>query len=237
MTLALYDQDAYLQSCDAHVIAVDGQHIALDQTIAYPTGGGQPGDRGELVTADGHRFVFATTRKDRERHLIWHTIEGTPPRVGESLIVQIDWERRHRHMRFHTALHVLCCVVKAPVTGGQIGHDRARLDFDIDIQLLNADGIAHAVNEITAEDLPTRTLMVTEEECDANPQWVKTMSVSPPRGVGMIRLLEIPGIDLQPCGGTHVRNLNEIGPILVTKVRNEGKKNKRVEIAFVADIP
>jgi misacylated tRNA(Ala) deacylase len=152
--------------------------------------------------------------------------------VGEAVTLGIDWDRRHRHMRLHTALHVMSCVVIAPVTGGQIATDKARLDFDIDMALLDASRIEQGVNEITARAIETETVWITDEELEARPELVKTMSVQPPRGAGRVRLLRIPGVDLQPCGGTHVRNLGEIGPIRVLRIRNEGKRNKRVEIAL-----
>jgi misacylated tRNA(Ala) deacylase len=236
MTLAIYNDDAYQTDIEATVIAVEDSKVALDQTIAYPTGGGQPGDQGVVELASGERLAFTDTTKDKSTAsppLIWHHIPGATLAVGDRVRLHLDWQRRHQHMRFHTCMHVLCSVVKAPVTGGQIQQDRARLDFDIDMSLLDATAIAAAVNRITSQDIATRTLLVSDADLDAHPEWVKTMSVSPPRGVGLIRLLEIPGVDLQPCGGTHVRHLNEIGPIEVLRIRNEGKRNKRVEIGFV----
>ena len=135
-------------------------------------------------------------------------------------------------MRLHTALHVMSCVVVAPVTGGNIAQDKARLDFDIDINLLDAEKIERETNAIIARGLDTETVWITDAELDARPDLVKTMSVQPPRGAGRVRLLRIPGVDLQPCGGTHVKNIGEIGAIRVVRIRNEGKRNKRVEIAF-----
>jgi misacylated tRNA(Ala) deacylase len=135
-------------------------------------------------------------------------------------------------MRIHTSLHVLSCVVVAPVTGGNIAADRGRLDFDIDMSLLDAARIESGVNELIARAIDTETVWITDEELDARPELVKTMSVQPPRGAGRVRLLRIPGIDLQPCGGTHVKNIGEIGPIKVLRIRNEGRRNKRVEVGF-----
>jgi misacylated tRNA(Ala) deacylase len=154
------------------------------------------------------------------------------PEVGEAVGLEIDWDRRYAHMRLHTALHVMSCVVVAPVTGGNISADKGRLDFDIDLALLDADRIAGGTNELIARAVPTETVWITDEELDARPELVKTMSVQPPRGAGRIRLLRIPDIDLQPCGGTHVANIAEIGGITVLRIRNEGKRNKRVEIAL-----
>jgi len=238
MTKALYNDNAYLTECEAMVMAVHDTKIALDQTIAYPTGGGQPADHGWIEWTTGQRLPFIDTVKDKSpatTGLIWHHVAEAGLQVGDRVKVVLDWNRRHRHMRFHTCMHVLCSVIKAPVTGGQIQSDRARLDFDIDLAKLDAGAIEAAVNALTAQSIDTRTLLVSDAELDAHPEWVKTMSVSPPRGVGMIRLLDIPGVDLQPCGGTHVRNLTEIGPIKVLRIRNEGKRNKRVEIGFQAD--
>jgi misacylated tRNA(Ala) deacylase len=159
---------------------------------------------------------------------------GAPlPEPGETLSLEIDWERRYKLMRLHTALHVMSCVVVAPVTGGNIAPDKARLDFDIDINLLNAERIEQGTNELIARGIATETVWITDEELDARPELVKTMSVQPPRGAGRVRLLNIPGIDLQPCGGTHVANIAEIGGIKVLKIRSEGKRNRRVEIALV----
>ncbi len=157
---------------------------------------------------------------------------ATQPEAGESVGLELDWERRYALMRLHTALHVMSCVVIAPVTGGNIAPDKARLDFDIDIALLDANRIADGTNELIARGVATETVWITDEELDARPELVKTMSVQPPRGAGRIRLLRIPDIDLQPCGGTHVANIAEIGGIQVTRIRNEGKRNKRVEIVL-----
>jgi misacylated tRNA(Ala) deacylase len=152
------------------------------------------------------------------------------PEPGEQLMLEIDWNRRYALMRLHTALHVMSCVVVAPVSGGNIAPDKARLDFDIDMNLLNAERIEQGTNELLARGIATETVWITDEELEARPELVKTMSVQPPRGAGRVRLLRIPGIDLQPCGGTHVANIGEIGAIKVVRIRNEGKRNKRVEI-------
>ena len=152
--------------------------------------------------------------------------------MGEPVTIAIDWERRYAMMKLHTCLHVLSCVVVAPVTGGHIAPDKARLDFDIDMSLLDAERITEGVNALIARQVPTETVWITDAELDARPELVKTMSVSPPRGAGRVRLLRIEGIDLQPCGGTHVANIGEIGQMRVTRIRSEGKRNKRVEIVL-----
>jgi misacylated tRNA(Ala) deacylase len=154
------------------------------------------------------------------------------PRVGETVTLEIDWARRYALMRLHTALHVMSCVVVAPVTGGNISPDKARLDFDIDMSLLDAAKIERETNALISRRIETETVWISDDELDARPDLVKTMSVQPPRGAGRVRLLRIPGIDLQPCGGTHVRNIAEIGGIRVLKIRSEGRHNRRVEIAL-----
>ena len=154
------------------------------------------------------------------------------PEVGETLTLEIDWRRRYALMRLHTALHVMSCVVLAPVTGGNIAPDKARLDFDIDMSLLDAKRIEQETNALLARGVETQTVWITDEELDSRPELVKTMSVQPPRGTGRVRLLRIPDIDLQPCGGTHVKNIAEIGGIRVIKIRSEGRRNRRVEIAL-----
>jgi misacylated tRNA(Ala) deacylase len=235
-TELLFRNDAYLRTAVATVVAVHERNIELDRTIFYPLGGGQAGDTGCLVRANGERIIIADTRKgdavDSVRHL---PAPGMPqPGPGETLTLEIDWPRRYAMMRLHTALHVISCVVVAPVTGGNISPDKARLDFDIDMSLLDAEKIERETNAIIARAVETETIWITDAELDVRPELVKTMSVQPPRGAGRVRLLSIPGIDLQPCGGTHVKNIAEIGGIRVVKIRSEGKRNKRVEIVLAA---
>lgn len=232
----LFRDDAYLKSATARVLQVHERGIELDRTIFYPMGGGQPGDSGVLVRASGERIVIADTRRGEAPGSVCHiSALGMPrPQAGELLSLEIDWQRRYALMRLHTALHLLSCVVVAPVSGGNIAPDKARLDFDIDMALLDAEHITHQTNALIASGASTETVWITDQELDAHPELVKTMSVQPPRGVGSVRLLRIPGIDLQPCGGTHVRNIAEIGAIRVTRVRNEGKRNKRVEIVLAS---
>jgi misacylated tRNA(Ala) deacylase len=233
-TELLFRDDAYAKGATARVVAADERGIELDRTIFYPLGGGQQGDTGVLVRANGERIAITDTRKgdamDSVRHIV---APGTAlPEQGESVSLEIDWARRYALMRLHTALHVMSCVVVAPVTGGNIAPDKARLDFDIDMSLLDAGKIERETNALVARAVETETVWITDEELDARPELVKTMSVQPPRGAGRVRLLRIPGIDLQPCGGTHVRNIGEIGAIRVIKIRSEGRRNRRVEIAL-----
>jgi misacylated tRNA(Ala) deacylase len=233
-TQLLFRDDAYLRSASAQVVAVGERGVELDRTVFYPQGGGQAGDSGALVRASGERIAIADTRKgDGEGRVLHVPASGAPlPEPGEVVTLEIDWLRRHRLMRLHTALHLLSCVISAPVTGGNIVPDKARLDFDIDLSQLNAAHIERATNALIAAGAATETVWITDEELSAQPELVKTMSVQPPRGAGRVRLLRIPGIDLQPCGGTHVANIAEIEGIRVLRIRSEGRRNKRVEIAL-----
>jgi misacylated tRNA(Ala) deacylase len=228
MTQLLFRDDPYLRSCEATVVAVRENVVELDRTVFYPVGGGQPGDSGRI----GDSRVTDTLKGDGETVL--HALEpgAAVPQVGAKVLAEIDWERRHRHMRFHTALHLLGAVVKAPVTGGRIGTDKAHLDFDIEMDKLVKGAIETAVNALVDAAHDTRSSWITDTELDARPELVKTMSVAPPRGAGRVRLMEIPGIDLQACGGTHVRNTREVGRLAVAKIRSEGKRNKRVTLVF-----
>lgn len=233
-TQMLFRVDAYLKTASARVLAMTERGIELDSTIFYPLGGGQPGDSGVLVRQSGERIAIVDTRKGDTIDSVLHLPAAGSVQLepGEPVTLEIDWERRYALMRLHTALHVMSCVVVAPVSGGNIAPDKGRLDFDIDMNLLNAERIERATNELLARQIATETIWITDAELEARPELVKTMSVQPPRGAGRVRLLSIPGIDLQPCGGTHVRNIAEIGSIRVVRIRNEGKRNKRVEIAL-----
>ena len=228
MTQLLFRDDPYLRSCEATVVAVRENVVELDRTVFYPVGGGQPGDSGRI----GDARVTDTLKGEGETVL--HALEpgAAVPQVGAKVLAEIDWERRHRHMRLHTALHLLGAVVKAPVTGGRIGTDKAHLDFDIEMDKLVRGEIESAVNALVDAAHDTRSSWITDAELDARPELVKTMSVAPPRGAGRVRLMEIPGIDLQACGGTHVRNTREVGHLAIAKIRSEGKRNKRVTVVF-----
>lgn len=230
----LFREDAYLRRAGARVTAVHQGGIELDRTIFYPLGGGQVGDTGFLLRENGERIAITDTRKDEARDIVVHLPApgAGQPEAGEPVTLEIDWPRRYRLMRLHTALHVMSCVVVAPVTGGNISPDKARLDFQIDMSLLNGERIENEVNSLIARGVDTETVWISDEELEARPELVKTMSVQPPRGHGRVRLLRIAGIDLQPCGGTHVRNIAEIGGIRVVRIRNEGKNNRRVEIVL-----
>jgi misacylated tRNA(Ala) deacylase len=222
----LFRDDPYLNACEATVLAVNGNAVELDRTVFYPMGGGQAGDTGKIGS-----WRVLDTRKGGDSVL--HMLEpDAAPQAGMKVQVELDWERRHRLMRLHTALHLLCAVVQAPVTGGRIAEDKAHLDFDIEMDKLVKDTIEGRLNELVSSSIPTRAVWISDAELDAQPALVKTMSVAPPRGEGRVRLLEIPGVDLQACGGTHVRNTGEIGKLSVARIRSEGKRNKRVTLAF-----
>ena len=229
MSELLFRDDPYLQACEATVIAVQAGALELDRTVFYPLGGGQAGDIGTIGPLN-----VIDTRKGEAPESVLHLIApGTRlPEPGTKLPIRIDWQRRHRLMRFHTALHLLGAVVKAPVTGGRIAEDKAHLDFDIEMEKLDKAEIESRLNALIAEAHATRAGWITDAELDARPDLVKTMSVAPPRGEGRVRLLEIPGVDLQACGGTHVANTAEIGRVAVAKIRSEGKRNKRVTLVF-----
>ena len=229
MAELLFREDSYLQACDATVLAVHGEAIELDRTVFYPLGGGQPGDVGTIGP-----LKVVDTRKGDAPESVLHVVEpgARLPDPGTKLATRIHWQRRHRLMRFHTALHLLGAVVKAPVTGGRIAEDKAHLDFDIEMEKLDKSEIESRLNALIVEAHATHPRWITDAELDARPDLVKTMSVAPPRGEGRVRLLEIPGVDLQACGGTHVANTAEIGRVAVAKIRSEGKRNKRVTLVF-----
>lgn len=234
MAELLFRDDAYARSCRARVVAVTPAGIELDRTVFYPTGGGQPGDTGRLVRADGTAVRIAGTVKGEGPEAVMHLPDPTAPALqpGEEVEAVLDWERRYRHMRFHTALHLLCAVVPAPVTGGQVAEDKARLDFDIAMDRLVKETIEAYLNRLADESHPVRARWIAEEELDARPELVRTMSVQPPRGQGAVRVLEIEGVDLQPCGGTHVADTREVGRLAVLRIRSEGARNRRVILGF-----
>jgi len=232
MTRELFREDSYLKSCRARVVASGPEGVVLDQTVFYPMGGGQPGDTGTLIFDDGKRLTVADTRKGEAGivHLLAPGAEA--PAAGSELTAEIDWDRRHRHMRMHTSLHLLCAVIPAGVTGGQIGAERSRLDFDPGEVVFDKDKIEAEINRLIGEDHKVAPRWIDEAELDAKPDLVRTMSVKPPRGTGKIRLLDIANIDLQPCGGTHVARTGEIGRVAVEKIESKGKRNRRVVLTL-----
>lgn len=242
MTEALFRSDAYLRSCDAVVTRIADDGVELDRTVFYPLGGGQAGDSGWLVTADGTRLRVMDARKSRHEgatpddtlHLLdpasgWrdHLQPGTAVRA------EIEWERRLRHMRFHTATHLLCAVVRQLVDGCSITSDYARLDFAM-TDLLDKAEVQTGLDRLIAAGHPVSCEWITDEQMLANPQLVKSMSVSPPIGYGRVRLLRVQDVDLQPCGGTHVRNTAEIGAVRVAKIEKKSARTRRVVLEFAA---
>ena len=234
VTEEVFRQDAYARSCTARITMVDEVGVRLDRTVFYPLGGGQPGDTGELVLDDGATMRIVDTRKGEAPGEIVHVPETSadPGLVGCEVTARIDWDRRHRLMRMHTCLHLLCSLVPAPVTGGSIRDGSGRLDFDLPQSTLDKTDLTARLNRLVAEDHPVTPRWISEEELDANPSLVRTMSVAPPRGQGRVRILDIEGVDLQPCGGTHVASIGEIGRVRVTKIEKKGRQNRRVTIAF-----
>jgi misacylated tRNA(Ala) deacylase len=230
----IFREDAYQKSCEATVVAADAAGIRLDRTVFYPMGGGQPGDCGVLRLPDGTALTILDTRKGEGPDEILHQPEegAALPAAGTAVVAEIDWERRHRLMRMHTCLHLLCAVVPGEVTGGSVGDGKGRLDFNLPEVIPDKDEVAAQLNRIIAEDHEVRPRWISEAELEANPQLVRTMSVKPPTGAGRVRVLEIEGVDLQPCGGTHVRRTGEIGPVRVAKIENKGRQNRRFNIAF-----
>ncbi len=229
MAELLFRDDAYLASCQATVVAVHWDAVELDRTVFYPLGGGQAGDTGMIGDV-----CVVDTRKGESPDSVLHVFApgSTIPKIGAEVKAGIDWERRYRLMRFHTALHLLGAIVKAPVTGGRIAEDKAHLDFDIEMERLVKEEIESRINELIISNSKTTASWISDATLDARPDLVKTMSVAPPRGEGGVRLVEIAGLDLQACGGTHVKNTSEIGPLAVARIRSEGKRNRRVTICF-----
>ena len=238
MAELLFRNDAYLRECAAVITRVGATSVELDRTVFYAAAGGQAGDSGVLTLADGQALRVIDTRKGQESDDVVHHIDpasmaGARIEPGMRLTATLDWPRRYRHMRLHTCMHLLCAVVPAPVTGGSITAERAHLDFDIEMEKLRKEAIEAQLNALIASGHVVEPRWISDEELNAHPELVRTMSVKPPMGSGRVRLLEIPGVDLQPCGGTHVRSTAEIGPVQVIRIRSEGKRNKRVAVALV----
>jgi misacylated tRNA(Ala) deacylase len=234
-TALLFRDDAYATECEATILDVTPEGgLVLDRTVFYVQGGGQPGDVGVAVAADGTEVPVANTVYGPDRTTVLHQVgaEGARFKAGDRIRLKLDWSRRLPRMRVHTALHLLSVVLPYPVTGGAIGEGDGRLDFDIPEGGLDRAEIGVRLNELVARDAPVTERWITDAELDANPGLVKTMAVKPPRGSGRVRLVEIAGIDLQPCGGTHVRRTGEIGAVLVTDIEKKGKQNRRVRIAL-----
>jgi misacylated tRNA(Ala) deacylase len=235
VTECLFRDDSYLKDCEARVVALTDQGgIVLDRTIFYATSGGQPGDTGSLTAGNVRIPIETAVYTDAAKTEIAHVpVAGSPAlNVGDRVTASIDWDKRYARMRMHTALHLLSAVLPYAVTGGSVGDSESRLDFDIPEAGLDKDAITAKVAEMIASNAPVSSRWITDAELEANPGLVKTMSVKPPMGTGRVRLIEIAGLDLQPCGGTHVRATGEIGAVRVTQIEKKGKQNRRVRLAL-----
>lgn len=228
---AFYD-DPYARELRATVTAVGEGGVQLDRTLCYPTGGGQPGDTGVLVSDDGREFAISDTRKGEGSDEILHQVEDAAELApGTAVTLRIDWDRRYRHMRMHTCLHLLCSLIDAPVTGGSVAVDRGRLDFDLP-ESPDKVALNERLAALIAADTPIAARWISDEELDAQPELVRTMSVQPPRGSGRVRLIDIAGVDLQPCGGTHLKSTGEVGAVRVRKIEKKGRQNRRISLVF-----
>ncbi|WP_241069172.1 alanyl-tRNA editing protein [Achromobacter insuavis] len=234
VTLKRFDDAPYEQQCEATVIAVGADGVELDQTICYARSGGQAGDSGTLTLADGRTLVLADTVYADDRSRILHVLaEGAAaPQVGDRVTVRLDWPRRHRLMRLHTCLHLLGSLVPAPVTGCSISPDSARIDFDLPESTLDKADLTERLNALIQARTDVTVNTITPQELAAQPDLVRTVGAAPPGGTARIRIIEIPGVDRQPCGGTHVANTGEIGPVTVTKIEKKSRTNRRVVVAF-----
>ena len=235
MTEKVFYQDSYQKTHTSEVVEVLDEAVLLAATIFYPLGGGQPGDRGSL-SINGRDYTVVDTRYADDRHNIVHCLETgdlSAIGVGDRVEMRIDWERRHRLMRMHTSIHLVCSLISAQATGGAVGETESRLDFDLQGEVVDKEQLTADLNALVARALPVSIGSITDAELDKNPELVRTMSVQPPRGHGSVRTVTIEDTDYQPCGGTHVRNIAEIGELLVTRLKNKGKQNKRISIALV----
>lgn len=235
MTEKVFYQDSYQKTLNSEVVDVLDNGVVLAATIFYPLGGGQPGDTGRL-TINGRDYRVVDTRYAPDRVNIVHFLEDDDPgaiHAGDPVGMEIDWERRHRLMRMHTSMHLVCSLISAQATGGAVGETESRLDFDLQGEVVDKEKLTADLNALVAKAIPVNIGAITDEELDRNPGLVRTMSVQPPRGHGTIRTITVEDTDYQPCGGTHVRNTAEIGELLVTALKNKGKHNKRISLALV----
>lgn len=229
MTEQLFREDSYLRECEAIVTGSEDGAVILDRTVFYPMGGGQPGDTGTLQW-EGGSTVVVDTRYGEDgdiRHLVADGQEL--PAAGTAVTATLDWDRRYLHMRMHTALHLLGSVLQYGVTGGNISSSKSRLDFDME-DTVDKEQVNAGLKSLVDGSHAVTSRWISDAELEAQPELVRTMSVQPPKGAGQVRLLEIEGVDLQPCGGTHLRNTSEVGSIKVGKVEKKGKRNRRVSI-------
>ena len=235
MTQMLFRDDAYLREADAEVVAHTPEGgVVLDRSIFYPTGGGQPGDSGQLSWSGGTLDIATTVKADQDMIALVPAAADALPPIGATVRQELDWARRYRHMRVHTALHLLSVVIPLPVTGGSISPDKGRLDFDMPEAPEDKEALSQALNALIDQDYEVTESWITDDALEANPGLVKTMSVKPPMGAGRVRLVRIghegEQIDLQPCGGTHVARTSEIGRVRIGKVEKKGRQNRRVNL-------
>ena len=236
MTEKVFYQDSYQKTHRSTVSSLEEGGVVLASTIFYPLGGGQPGDTG-LLRIGGVDFQVTDTRYAPDRVGIVHyldadDISGIQP--GDQVELELDWARRHRHMRMHTSMHLMCSLISAQATGGSVGETESRLDFDLRGQTVDKEQLTLAMNELIARNLPVNVGSISDDELEQNPGLVRTMSVQPPRGQGKVRTISIENTDYQPCGGTHVKNIGEIGEVVITKIKSKGKQNKRITMALVS---
>jgi misacylated tRNA(Ala) deacylase len=235
MTEKVFYQDSYRKTHGSEVTEIVDGGVVLAATIFYPLGGGQPGDTGRL-TIGGRDYRVTDTRYADDRERIVHYLENGDTgaiRIGDRVDMEIDWQRRHRLMRMHTSMHLICSLIDAPATGGAVGETESRIDFDLQGQVVDKEQLTAALNALVDKALPVSIGSITDEELDRNPGLVRTMSVQPPRGQGEVRTITIEDTDYQPCGGTHVLNTAEIGRLEVTRLKNKGKQNKRISLVLV----
>ena len=236
MTEKVFYQDSYQKIHRSVVSAVEEGGVVLTSTIFYPMGGGQPGDTGTLRVG-GIDYRISDTRFASDRTGIIHYLDaddfsGICP--GDAVELELDWARRHRHMRMHTSMHLMCSLINAQATGGSIGESESRIDFDLQGQAIDKEQLTVAINDLIRRGLPVSVGSISDEELQQNPGLVRTMSVQPPRGQGEVRTISIEDTDYQPCGGTHVKNISEIGEVVITKIKSKGKQNKRITLALVS---
>ena len=230
MTVEIFQDDAYARTTEAQILAVSDDGIVLDQTVFYPEGGGQPGDRGSIILGDDSAITIVDTHKNQAGTLLHIPAAGqSMPAVNDRVTASIDWDYRYRHMRTHTCLHLLCALIPYDVTGGSISQAKGRLDFDMS-DPLDKEAVQQALPQLIADDRSVAYRWITDEEMENNMDLVRTMSVKPPMGQDRVRLVEIGGVDLHPCGGTHVARTGEIGEVRIGKVEKKGKHNRRVNI-------
>jgi misacylated tRNA(Ala) deacylase len=235
-TMPLFDETPYETTFEATVIDSRADRIALDRTLFYPTGGGQPGDTGFITHANGSRVrVVETYRDDTDRSLIWHRLEGDIEALAAGLTVagEVDWEARYDNMRMHTCLHLLCSLIDAAVTGCSMGQGKGRLDFDLPEMSMSKDEITRSLNALIASQIEVETRLISPDNYDAALALVRNRYALPPRSANSVKMIEVRGVDTQPCGGTHIRNTSEIGQVVCEKIDKKGRQNRRIVLRFV----